>query len=98
MAKRAVVTASELRRSSGKILKRVAVAKDHLVVEREGYPVAVMMPFEEYEQLMRERALMAHRDLAITLGKEAERKGLTEEQLMEELEASKRRVYEDRYS
>jgi prevent-host-death family protein len=97
MAKRAVVNASELQRSSGKMLKRVAVAKEHLVVERDGYPVAVMMSFEEYEELMRERALAAHRDLVITLGKEVERQGLTEEQLMEQLEASKRRVYEERY-
>jgi prevent-host-death family protein len=92
-----VVNASELQRSSGKMLKRVAVAKEHLVVERDGYPVAVMMSFEEYEEIMRERALAAHRDLVITLGKEVERQGLTEEQLMEQLEASKRRVYEERY-
>ena len=97
MAKKAIVTASELQRASGKILRRASLGKEHLVVERDGYPVAVMLSYQEYEQLMRERALAAHRDLVVALGQEAERQGLTEEQLMKELEESKRRVYEERY-
>ena len=56
-----------------------------------------MMSYAEYEQLMRERALAWHRDLVRTLGREAERQGLTEEQLMQELEESKRRVHKERY-
>ena len=97
MATTAVVKASELQRASGKILKRAALGKEHLVVERDGYPVAVMMSYQEYEQLMRERAATAHRDLVIALGQEVDRQGLTEEQLMAELEGSKRRVHEERY-
>src|SRR3972149_1171789 len=89
--------ASELQRASGKVLRRVAVGKEHLVVERDGYPVAVMMSYAEYEQLMRERALALHRDLVRALGREAERQGLTEDQLIQELEESKRRVYKERY-
>ncbi len=56
-----------------------------------------MMSYAEYEQPMRERALAWHRDLVRTLGQEAERQRLTEEQLMEELEESKRRVHKERY-
>ena len=97
MAKTAVVKASELQRASGKVLRRVAVGKEHLVVERDGYPVAVMMSYAEYEQLMRERALAWHRDLVHALGREVERQGLTEDQLMQELEESKRRAYKERY-
>jgi len=97
MAKTAVVKASELQRASGKVLRRVAVGKEHLVVERDGYPVAVMMSYAEYEQLMRERALAWHRDLVRALGREAEQQGLTEGQLMQELEESKRRVHKERY-
>lgn len=97
MGKTAVIKASELQRASGKILKRAALGKEHLVVERDGYPIAVMMSYQEYEQLMRERAVTVHRDLVIALGQEAERQGLTEEQLMAELEESKRKVYEERY-
>ena len=38
MAKRAVVNASELERSAGKVVERVVLAKEHLVVKRDGYP------------------------------------------------------------
>ena len=97
MAKQATITASELQRTSGSVLKRVAVGKEHVVIERAGYPVAVILSYPEYETLMRERALAIHRDLVITLGQEAERQGLTEEQLMAELEDVKRQVYEETY-
>ena len=63
MNTQAVIKASELQRSSGKVLKRVAVGNEHLVIERAGYPVAVMISFQEYEALMRDRALAAHHDL-----------------------------------
>src|SRR5574337_1252169 len=79
---KAVVKASELQRASGKVLRRVAVDKEHLVVERDGYPVAVIMSYPVYEAPMRERALAAHRELVPALGKEAKRQGLTEEQLI----------------
>ncbi|MEW5987308.1 MAG: type II toxin-antitoxin system Phd/YefM family antitoxin [Chloroflexota bacterium] len=93
----ATVTASELQRASGKVLKRVAIGKEHLIIERDGYPVAVIIAFPEYEQIMRERALVAHRDLVIALGREAERQGLTEEQLLAELEGDKQVVYQEMY-
>ena len=64
---------------------------------RGGSPVAVMMPYPEYEQLMRQHALAAHRDLVIALGQAAERQRLTEKQLLRELEQSKRQAYEKRY-
>lgn len=97
MAKTAVVKASELQRASGKVLKRVALGKQHLIVERDGYPVAVLLSYQEFEQLMRQHALAAHRDLVIVLGQAAERQGLTEKHLLRELEQSKRQVYEKRY-
>jgi prevent-host-death family protein len=97
MAKTAVVKASELQRASGQVLKRVAVNKEHLVVERDGYPVAVMMSYPEYEQLMRERAEVRHRDLVAKVGQEMEQQGLTEEHLLTELEATKRQVVEEKY-
>lgn len=38
-----MIKASELHRAAGKALKRVAINDKHLVVEREGYPIAVMV-------------------------------------------------------
>jgi hypothetical protein len=51
----------------------------------------------EDEALIRERALTAHRELVIAMSQEAERQGLTEEQLLAELEEVKRQVFEETY-
>ncbi|MEW5872451.1 MAG: type II toxin-antitoxin system Phd/YefM family antitoxin [Chloroflexota bacterium] len=97
MAKTVVINASELHRAAGKVLKRVALQAEHLVVERDGYPVAVLLSYPEYEELMHLRALAKHRDLVRALGQEAERQGLSEEQLLAELEEDKRKAYNAAY-
>jgi len=97
MSKKVVINASELHRAAGKALKRVALNDEHLVIERDGYPVAVMLSYQEYDILMRERASKLLRQLTRSLGEEAERQGLTEDKLMEELEETKREVFEETY-
>ena len=97
MSKRHIVTASELQRSSGKILKRVAQENQHLIVERDGYRVAAMVPYPEYEALMRLRAAAAHRLLGRTLGARVEQQNLSEKQLSDDLEAGKSQVHTERY-
>lgn len=97
MSNQTTITASDLQRASGSVLKRVALGGEHLVIERAGYPVAVILSYPEYEALMRERTLAGHRDLVIALSREAERQGLTEEQLMAELDEVKRQVFEETY-
>lgn len=54
------INASQLQRASGKILRRVAVQKHHLIVKRDGYPVAAVVPYPYYETLTR---LSAQKDL-----------------------------------
>lgn len=56
MAKEAVIRASDLYRSGGQVLKRVAVGKESLIVESNGYPIVALLPYAEYEALKRERA------------------------------------------
>jgi len=97
MVKKAVIAASELHQAAGKALKRVALLNELLVVERDGYPIAVLMSFHEYEDLMRLRALAEHKELTRRLGQEAEKQGLTEEQLMAEIKEDKSAVYKDTY-
>jgi len=97
MIKKSIIHASELHRSAGKLLKRVALQDEHLVVERDGYPVAVLLSYPEYEELMHLHALETHQELMRTLSQEAERQGLSEEQLMVELEKDKRAVYKATY-
>jgi len=97
MSKQAVINASELHRAAGKMLKRVALQDEHLVVERDGYPVAVLLSYPEYEELIHLRTLAMHRKLVHALGHEAERLGLSEEQLMAELEKDKVAAYKATY-
>lgn len=97
MSNQATITATDLQRASGSVLKRVAVGGEHLVIERAGYPVAVLLSYQEYEALMRERAIAAHRASVIAMSQDAERQGLTEEQLADELAAVKRQVFEESY-
>ena len=97
MTKKVIIAATELHRAAGKALKRVALQDVHLVVERDGYPIAVLISYPEYEELIRLRAMKAHRELLRELGREAEKQGLTEEQLLAELEADKRAVYTKAY-
>lgn len=51
MTQQVTISASEGHRSFGKLLKRVYNSDEHLVVERDGFPVAVIMSYQEYEQL-----------------------------------------------
>lgn len=97
MINRTTITASDLQRASGSVLKRVALGGEHLVIERAGYPVAVLLSYQEYEALMRERAAAAHRASVIAMSQEAERQGLTEEQLADELEHVKQEMFEETY-
>lgn len=111
-AKRAVVRATEVHRNFGDLLKRVFSGREHLIIERDGLPVAVMLPVAEYENLMelareeqekaereedRQRRLKQFQQAAREIGEEFERLGITEEQMMELLEESKQQVYDEFY-
>jgi prevent-host-death family protein len=68
---RSVIKASELHRLPGEVIKRVALGNEELIVERDGYPVMVLIPYQAYQRITRDR-LQAMTD-------EATRQGLTEE-------------------
>ena len=97
MAQQAKIKASEFHRGFGKLLKRVYDSDEHLIIERGGFPVAVMMSYQEYEQFRRQQALEAHRELVKKVGAEAEKQGLTEEQLIEELRETRKEIYKETY-
>jgi prevent-host-death family protein len=56
VARQVKINASMGHRAFGKLLKRVYGSDEHLIVERDGFPVAVIMSYQEYEQLGRQRA------------------------------------------
>jgi len=97
MFRQAVIKASEGHRAFGKLLKRVYRSDEHLIVERDGFPVAVLMSYQEYERLSRGQAVAAFEGFSRAFGQELEQQGITEEDLVQELEEGKKEVYKERY-
>lgn len=48
MSKLQPISATELSRHSGEIIKRVVINDEHLLVERNGFPLVVIIPVHEY--------------------------------------------------
>jgi prevent-host-death family protein len=97
MPRQVVVPASEGHRAFGKLLQRVFRSDEHLIVERGGYPVAVLLSYREYERLRQERAIAAFDQFSRGLGQEVQRQGLSEDRLAEEVRRAKREIYEEQY-
>ncbi len=92
-----VVPATEVRNNLGEFLNRVYRREEHLVVEKLGIPVAAIISMQEYDQF---RRLLAQRqliDLGRKVGAEASRKGLTEEQLLDELATTRKEIFRKKY-
>jgi prevent-host-death family protein len=93
-----VITVTELRRNFNAIVRRLRTRREHTVVEKSGAPVAVLLSVDEYERLVgRRRARAAFHDFSRNLGREVEKRGLTEEELMADLEKTKREVFAEQY-
>ena len=95
-----IVTTTEIRRNLKAVLQRLRRSRDHAIIQSSGEPVAVLLSMAEYERLVvlkRREGLAAFHDFAQNLGKEVERRGLTEEELLADLEKTKQEVFEERY-
>lgn len=91
------VGAAEVRDHFGAFLNRIYHGEERVVVEKGGIPVAAIINIREYEQFRRVMAERALRELVRHNGPEAERQGLTEEQLFEELSDTRREVLREKY-
>lgn len=97
MAHQTIISATEGHRSFGKLLKRVFRSDEHLIVERDGFPVAVLMSYQEYEKLRGQQAVDAFQRFSRELGREVERQGISEEELLGELKRVRREVFDEAY-
>lgn len=95
--KKTVVHMTELHRQLSQIIRQVALSDKHYIVEKGGLPVAALLPMSEYERLVRDSKLKDFEHHARKLGEEAKRRGITEEQLLAELEETKKEVYQEMY-
>lgn len=92
-----IIRVTEVRNHLGAFLNRVFRGEEHLVIEKLGIPVAAVISMREYEEFRRLLAQQLHQDLGRKLGEEAERQGLTEEELIDSMEEDRRAVYEEMY-
>jgi prevent-host-death family protein len=87
------ITATEAKNRFGEVIRRVYKNGETLVVERSGLPVVVIMSVHKYRATNEQYFVRFSRQL----GRVAERQGLTEEQLLRELEEDKQAVYQEVY-
>lgn len=92
-----VIAATEVRNKLGRLLNRVYRSEEHLLVEKLGIPVAAIISMKDYEHYRRLLAKEALQRLGPKLGQEAERQGLTEEGLQEEVRKARHEVFADKY-
>ena len=92
------ISATQARVHFGEVIKRAYVSQEPVVVEKDGIPVVVVLSFPYYEQLLQELKLARFERLSRMAGLEAERQGLTEEQLEQEIEGIRGRLHHETYS
>lgn len=51
-----IVTATEAQNKFGTLLKRAYAAAEHLIIERDGIPVAALIPIADYQRLVPQSA------------------------------------------
>jgi prevent-host-death family protein len=90
----AVIAATEVRRNFGDVIRRVYSGNEHIVVEKDGLPVAVILSLPEYEAIRKEQKLRRFESLARRIGEDIEARGLTEEDVDQQVEAVRQRMYD----
>lgn len=60
-------------------------------------PAVVLLSSAEYKQLLRYKRLFEFNEFTRQFGQEVEKRGLTEEELINDLEEAKREVFEEQY-
>lgn len=96
------IPATQAHRQFGDLIRRAFSGQEHFIVEKDGLPVVAIISKQEYDDLMKEREIRQERlrkfdQSTRALGEEAARKGLTEEEIDERVEAVRQRLYDSHY-
>lgn len=99
---RVTLRSTEVQRNFREVVNRAGSGQEHIIVERDGLPVIVMISLAEYTTLMRERDLRTQRlqqleATARRIGQALERSGVSEEEVLAQLEQTQQDVYDQRY-
>ena len=91
------INATEARQSFGDVIKRAYSGGEHLIVEKNELPVVVIVPVADYEKMREAAALLNLKELGSSLSERVRAQHLTPEQVEEQIEEVKRKVYQERY-
>ncbi|MCC6167942.1 MAG: type II toxin-antitoxin system Phd/YefM family antitoxin [Caldilineaceae bacterium] len=99
---RVTLRSTEVQRNFRDVVNRAGSGREHIIVERDGLPVIVMLSVAEYQSLMRERNLRQERRrqleaTARRIGQAIERRGLSEEEVLAQLDQTQEELYDERY-
>lgn len=99
---RVTIRSTDVQRKFGDVVKRAASGQEHIIVERDGLPVIAIISMAEYDAFIREREqrqarLKRFEASARAIGEEFERLGLSEDEVLESLEATRQQLHEERY-
>jgi prevent-host-death family protein len=98
MSSQRIVTATDMRRNFSAIVRRLGKRREHAIIQSSGTPVAVLLSMAEYEQLVsHKKRKAAFHDFAHNLGREVEKRGVSEAEFMADLEKTKRQVFTKQY-
>ena len=92
-----IIGATEVRNQFGKLHKEVYRGEKHFVVEKSGLPVAALISMKEYEEFRRWLARKLMREMGQKMSAEYQRRGITEEKLIDLMEEDRQAVYQQRY-
>ena len=100
------IAATQVQRKFGEVVRRVYAGHEHFVVEKDGLPVMAIISMQEYADFMKEREqqqqeqetrLKQFEAAARALGAAVEGSGLSEEEVMAQVEAARERVHQRGY-
>ncbi len=92
-----VMPATQARIHFGQVLKRVYSGREHVIVEKDGLEVAAILSRADYDQYRRLLALQQLEALNRAASREMQAKGITEEQALADLKATKDQIFEEYY-
>ena len=67
------VSATEVKNSWGRVVRRILRTSEPALVESKGKPTVVILPAEEYERLVTDRTAQSHKQRQLKLLTEAEK-------------------------
>lgn len=88
-----VIKASVGHRSFGQLLRKTHIEDQRTIIEHDGFPVAVLLPYRAYKDMKSQLAFQALDDLHSDLSLDPTARSLTENQLIQEIRKTRKRLF-----